>query len=81
LIGDLTIETINLVVHIGADGILRLELPVGVQNVDLDVVVIYSVKKNADAWEAFIDATYGSLAHDPIQRPEELHDDVRDDIE
>ena len=79
--GDRTIETIQLKVHIGADGILRIELPVGVANVDLDVVVVYNIKQDQAEWEAFIDTTYGSLAHDPIERPEQPPYDVRDEIE
>ncbi len=32
-------------------------------------------------WEQFIDLTYGSLAHDPIERNQPLYPDVRDEIE
>lgn len=32
-------------------------------------------------WEQFIDMTYGSLAHDPIERNQPLHPDERDEIE
>lgn len=32
-------------------------------------------------WEQFIALTYGSLAHDPIERDQPLAPDVRDDIE
>ncbi|MDX2138486.1 MAG: hypothetical protein SF123_10360 [Chloroflexota bacterium] len=32
-------------------------------------------------WEQFLDATYGSLAHDPIERAQPLQADVRDEIE
>jgi hypothetical protein len=32
-------------------------------------------------WEQFIDATYGILADDPIERNQPLHPDVRDEIE
>ena len=36
---------------------------------------------SSDDWEAFVSATYGILADDPIERPEELPADIRDDIE
>jgi hypothetical protein len=32
-------------------------------------------------WEQFLDLTYGSLAHDPIERNQPLHPDPRDEIE
>lgn len=32
-------------------------------------------------WEQFIDATYGILADDPIERNQPPHPDVRDEIE
>jgi len=32
-------------------------------------------------WEQFIDMTYGSLTHDPIERNQPLHPDERDEIE
>lgn len=64
-------ESVRLKAHIGADGMLKLEMPVGVIDVDAEVVVIYTVqpKPNSESWEDFIDATYGSLASDPIERP------------
>lgn len=32
-------------------------------------------------WEQFIDLTYGSLAHDPIERQQPSQPDIRDEIE
>ncbi len=32
-------------------------------------------------WEQFIELTYGSLAHDPIERNQPPYPDVRDEIE
>lgn len=32
-------------------------------------------------WEQFLNLTYGSLAHDPIERNQPLEADVRDEIE
>ena len=73
-------ETIRFRTHIGSDGVLKIEAPVGVTDVDAEVVLVYTVqdpKLNND-WEAFVNATYGILADDPIERPEELPADVRD---
>lgn len=33
------------------------------------------------SWERFLDLTYGSLAHDPIERNQPEQADVRDEIE
>lgn len=30
-------------------------------------------------WEQFLELTYGSLAHDPIERNQPMHSDTRDD--
>jgi hypothetical protein len=39
-------------------------------------------RQNSDEdWVAFVNATYGILADDPIERSEELSVDERDDIE
>jgi hypothetical protein len=75
-------ETIKFKTHIGSDGILKLEMPIGASDVDADVVVIYTVQPTAvdEDWQTFINRTYGILADDPIERPTELSLDVRDDI-
>lgn len=73
-------EAIKLKTHIGSDGLLRLEMPTNVADVDAEVLVVYNVqrKRTQAEWEAFIDETYGSLADDPLERPEELPFDVLD---
>lgn len=74
--------------HIGADGILKLEIPSGLTNQDVEaVVVIQAVNLSAAPTDAngypigFIEATYGSLAHDPIERPDQGEFDVREPLE
>jgi hypothetical protein len=54
-------QTIKVRAHIGSDGLLKLEVPVDVANVDVDVVIVYSVEsKVADAdWDAFVDGILG----------------------
>jgi hypothetical protein len=76
-------ETIRLKTHIGSDGLLRLEMPTDVKDVDAEVVVVYSVAQGTapSDWEQFVEETYGSLADDPLERPAELPLDVRDEIE
>jgi hypothetical protein len=64
-------ETIKLRTHIGADGILRLETPVGGVNRDVEVIVVMATDHDKDRtdWLEFLDRTAGSLADDPIERP------------
>lgn len=77
-------ETIRLKSHIGNDGLLRFELPTAMRNVEADIVIVYSVNDEPEEdpaeWDAFIDATYGILADDPIERPATLPKDVRDEL-
>lgn len=77
------IEAIKIQAHIGSDGILKLEMPVGVRNVDCEVVVVFATqpKTPQEEWEAFVNATYGSLADDPIERGEQPPLDIREAME
>jgi hypothetical protein len=64
-------ERLTLQAHVGHDGILRLETLVGVADVDCEVVVTVPAPPppmTPDEWNAFIDRTAGSLAHDPMER-------------
>ena len=74
-------ETIKLQTHVGEDGVLKVELPIGVRDVDCDVVIVYTVNYEREDWEAFVNRTYGTLADDPIERPAQLPLEVRDEIE
>lgn len=78
------IETRKLQTYVGSDGILKLELPIGVQDVDCDVVIVYAVQPKTDTaedWPSFVERMYGALADDPIERPAQLPLETRDEIE
>jgi hypothetical protein len=69
---EVTMETIKVKTHVGTDGILKLEVPVGVSNMDLEVlVVVQPLETNAvddPGWPiGYFEKTYGSLADDPIE--------------
>lgn len=79
-------ETFKLQTHIGADGILKVELPTGFSQRDVDVVVVLNptpVELLDDlGWPiGFFDRTYGALADDPLERPPQLPLEQRDPIE
>lgn len=61
--------------HVGADGVLKVEVPVGMTDADLDVVVVVS-NPGAPAgaidgnWGPnFFEETFGCLAEYPLERP------------
>ena len=73
-------EALKLKAHIGSDGILRLDVPVGITNVDCDVVVTIPTSMPPDEWQRFIDKTAGSLEDDPIERLPQGEYEQRDAI-
>jgi len=76
-------ETIKVRKHVGSDGVLKFEIPVSTPDVDYEVVIVYTAQPRTEQedWETFVNRTYGSLADDPIERPEQPPMDVRDEIE
>ncbi|WP_414551833.1 hypothetical protein [Anabaena sp. CCY 0017] len=65
--------------YVGEDGILHLDIPVNMQETELEVTVtVKPVQKTIDLlaeaevnkleWHDFINMTYGCLADDPIIR-------------
>lgn len=66
-----------------AYGKLNLEIQTGDANADMEVVVVYRVKKvwTQEEHEQWVNETYGSLADDPIEIDEEplpvLHGEAR----
>jgi hypothetical protein len=83
-------QSIKLCSHVGADGILHLEIPVGITDKEMEVVVIYQqVEASTPAktpqelgWPpGFFEQTAGSLADDPIQRYPQGEYDTREQFE
>lgn len=73
-------EPIRVKTHVGEDGILRLELPVGVADVDCEVTIQISSQMTQVEWRAFLEETAGSLADDPIERGDQGEYEVRDEL-
>lgn len=68
-------QSITLQTHVGSDGILKLEVPVGLTDVDLEVVVTLQALEASDGdqeadgshWPpGFFERTFGILADEPL---------------
>jgi hypothetical protein len=59
-------ESIKVRQRVGQDGILYLEIPVGLREQDVEVMVIYQPVPSLTTIEASLEALYGICADDPI---------------
>ncbi len=74
-------ETIVVKTHVGGDGVLKLELPIGVPDVDCEVVVKVQPRMTREEWLAFVEETAGSLADDPIERGSQGVHEIREELQ
>ena len=79
--------SLSLQSHVGSDGILTLQVPVGVSNTDLEIMLIFQPikqpswpKKSEDlGWPPnFFEETFGSCADDPLVRAPQGEYEERD---
>lgn len=61
-------QTIKLDAHIGSDGKLKLELPLGFADEDVEVLVVIQPKEKRNWPPGYFERTAGALADDPIKR-------------
>ncbi len=59
-------ESIKVRRHVGQDGILHLDIPVGITERDLEVMVIYESVSSSAATGRSLEQLYGICADDPI---------------
>jgi hypothetical protein len=59
-------ESIKVRQRVGQDGILHLEIPVGLREQDVEVMVIYQPVPSLTTIEPSLEAFYGICADDPI---------------
>ena len=77
-------ETVTIHAQTGHDGVLRIDVPVGIADVDCEIVVTVPTSDGrhmtADEWNRFIDQTAGSLATDPLEQLPQGDDEQRDEV-
>lgn len=86
-------QTITLRSYVGKDGVLNLQVPTGLSDVQLEVVVTFQPIENKtntylaeetdeNGWPiGFFEETSGCLADDPISIDYEGDFEVRDELE
>ena len=78
-------ETITLHSRVGADGLLKLQVPVKVTNTELEVVLIVQPVASASqehGWPSgFFEQTYGSFRDQPLVREPQGEYEIRDDLD
>lgn len=80
-------QSVTLRPHVGADGILKLQIPGALKDTDVEVVVtLQPLEKNGSSaatqaeWHAFIEQTAGKWEGEPLVRAPQGEDPVRDEI-
>jgi hypothetical protein len=83
-------QTMTFQVRVGADGILRLEVPTGMTEVEVDVVVTFHPRRNGvemltpedPGWlVGFIDQIFGGWQGEPLERAPQGEYEVRRSFE
>ncbi len=78
-------ETITLHSRVGADGLLKLQVPVKMTNTDLEVVLIVQPVASAGqehGWPpGFFEQTYGSFRDQPLVREAQGEYEIRDELD
>jgi hypothetical protein len=80
-------QTVQIHSRIGADGVLKLSLPLGPQDANKDVVVTIRGIESSDSiarqqsWIEFIDATYGSCAGLGVERGAQGEYEIRESLD
>ena len=82
-------QSIKVRSRVGADGILHLQIPVGIKDTDLEVIVIFQpivpatqAKTPEDlGWPpGFFERTIGCFQDEPLVRGEQLEYEIREKL-
>ncbi|WP_445630345.1 hypothetical protein [Nostoc sp. DSM 114167] len=86
-------ESIKIRTYIGDDGILQIQLPPEIANQELDVVIVFQpvIQKSSQSpnktpeelgySRKFVEEVIGSWEGDPLERPEQLPFEEREEIQ
>lgn len=72
-------ESIKVRQRVGQDGILHLDIPVGLSDRDMDVMVIYQPVQRTTTAMLALEDLYGVCADDPIHVDDEGVSDALDE--
>lgn len=79
-------QSIKIRSQVGADGVLKLEIPLGLAETDLEVMVVFqpiSAISEVEqlGWPAnFFESTFGSFRDEPLVRESEGNCEIRDEL-
>ncbi|MEH2379871.1 MAG: hypothetical protein V7K27_13455 [Nostoc sp.] len=75
-------ESIKLCSHVGADGILHLDIPSGIVSGDIEVeVIIKPISQSQKEWMPdFFEEVIGGWAGKPLERPEQGEFETRETL-
>jgi len=77
-------QSVKLQSWVGEDGVLRLELPLMLKNMGLELLIVFQpITPEAPAvdlgWPVgYFEQTYGSFQDDPLERPPQGEFEVRE---
>lgn len=75
-------ESIKLNQRVGRDGTLRIHIPMGAPNQDVEAIVTYQLARSARTSQPSLEALYGICADDAIARnPRGISDDLDDTMD
>jgi hypothetical protein len=81
-------QSVTVRSHIGSDGMLNLQIPVELKDVDVEVVVVVQqinghlvTDTEALGWPpGFFEETYGSFKDEPLERPPQGDFEIREEL-
>ncbi len=75
-------QSINIRSHVGADGILHLDIPIEITNMELEVTVtIQTVAPQQQGWmPGFFEEVIGGWVGEPLERPKQGEYETREQL-
>jgi len=79
-------QSIEVHAHVGADGLLKLELATNLANTELEVLVVIQPHNSLEAsenlgWPAgFFEQTYGMFRDNPLERLPQGEYEIREEL-